>query len=130
MKKFLVLPLALLFWIVLSAHGCRPEMGKLAGKVEYRGVPCQPGQPDFNVPPCSGSYPNYEVQIFHVSKLDEPVLKIKTGPDGLFQVDLPAGDFIIYTQNGPFEKNKKENKFSIKPKESTTIQLMVNTGIL
>ena len=58
------------------------------------------------------------------------MLKIKTGPDGLFQVDLPAGDFIIYTQNGPLEKNKKENRFSIKTKESTNVQLMVNTGIL
>ena len=129
MKRF-VLPFALMtIWAILTAAGCKQELGFVDGKVEFRGVPCQPGQTDFKVPPCSGPYPNYEVKIFRPDTGTEPVLSIKTGPDGRFRSELPPGDYVIRTQHGLMEKDQKENKFSIRAKENTPLPLVIYTGI-
>lgn len=130
MKTLIIPMIALAALLSLGQKGCQDELGKLNGKVEFRGVPCQPGQPDFNVPPCSGAYPNYEVAIMKVGEDAEAVMRIKSGPDGTFQTALPAGDYLVRTQNGPLPKNQKETTFTIKAKESTELKLMVSTGIL
>jgi hypothetical protein len=130
MKNFLLSCSLAFLWTVFIAAGCKLEMGKLSGKVQFRGVPCQVGQPDYNVPPCSGYYPNYEVQVYLDGQMDKPVLTVKSAEDGGYIADLPVGDYIIRTQNGPQIKNQKENKFKISAGETTELDLMISTGIL
>lgn len=130
MKNILLTCILPIVWLSLVAAGCNPQMGKLSGTVQYRGLPCQPGQPDHNVPPCSGNYPSYEVEIFIPTQMDKPVLTVKTGEDGGYSADLPAGDYVIRTQNGPQEKHKADNKFKITAGQTTVLPLTVSTGIL
>lgn len=129
-RNFLLPFTLMICWTLLSATSCKDEIGKVAGTVSFKGVPCQPGQPDFNVPPCSGPYPNYEVIIYHASAPEQPVLTIKSGSDGNYHADLPAGDYRIYTQNGIRATDRTEHKFTIKPAETITLNLTVFTGIL
>jgi hypothetical protein len=117
-------------WTVLVSAGCKHEMGKLSGKVQYRGLPCQVGQPDYNVPPCSGFYPNYEVQVYLEGQMDKPVLTVKSAEDGGYFADLPVGAYVIRTQNGPQAKHQSENKFKITAGETTEVNLTVSTSIL
>gem|GEM_PF-2216685 len=130
MQKWLSLALCLPVWMILTAQSCKDSFGSISGKVSFKGVPCQAGQPDFHVPPCSGPYPQYEIQIFTVTQTETPVLTLKSGLDGQFQADLPAGEYVIFTQNGPFEKHKKQNFFVVVPKQTSTVNLLINTGIL
>jgi hypothetical protein len=105
-------------------------MGKVSGAVQFRGLPCQAGQPDHNVPPCSGTYPNYDVKIYVDGQMDKAVFSVKTGQDGSYVADLPVGNYVIRTQNGPMEKHQSENKFTIKAGETSVLNLTVSTGIL
>jgi hypothetical protein len=130
MKNTLLALILSILWVTLMAAGCKEQMGKLSGSVQFRGLPCQPGQPDHNVPPCSGYYPNYEVHVFVEGQMDKAVLTVKSGEDGSYFADLPAGNYVIRTQNGPMEKHQAENKFKITAGETTVLNLTISTGIL
>lgn len=109
---------------------CGKDLGILQGSVRFRGLPCQEGQTDYNVPPCSGPYPKYEVTIYQADNLLEPVMSTITDENGEFKVVLKAGDYIIRTQNGPDKRsNLKNNEFSIVKEQITSIDLKVSVGI-
>lgn len=116
--------------VLLLAAGCKDEVGKVAGTVTFQGVNCQEGQPDFKVPPCTGAYPKYEIKVFKAGETENPVLTTMTGDDGSYSIDLPAGDYVIFTQNGPKESNKQENAFKVEKEKTTSLPLRVHTGIL
>ena len=103
----------------LSLTACRLDVGKVAGVVTFSGLPCQPGQPDFNVPPCTGPYPNLKLEIFAAAQPDLLVLTAMTDAKGNFDIELPVGEYIIYTQKGISADNKVANQFKIE-KDKTT----------
>jgi hypothetical protein len=118
-----------------SGRGCNRSSqntttaAKVAGVVTFSGLGCQPGQPDFNVPPCTGPYPNYKVEIYEAS--DEKHLKTTAMTDGRgnYSVELPKGEYVIFTQNGPKDDNLKRNAFSVSDKGTVNLNLNVSTGI-
>ncbi|HHG84468.1 MAG TPA: hypothetical protein ENJ82_06950 [Bacteroidetes bacterium] len=105
-------------------------MGKLSGLVTFKGLPCQPGQPDFKVPPCSGAYPKYEIKVFKAADLEIPLISTMTNGQGHFEMNLQVGDYVIYTQDGPMANNRKQHKFRVEKDQMTTLKLSINTGIL
>jgi hypothetical protein len=113
-----------------SGGGCnRVHGGRVSGTVQFHGLNCQPGQPDFNVPPCTGPYPNYKVEIY---KGDGKTLATTamTDPQGSYRIDLPDGEYVIYTQSGPMESNRKEHRFNVQGGHILNLNLDVSTGIL
>ena len=112
-----------------TGGGCnRPSGGKVTGTVHFSGLNCQPGQPDFNVPPCTGAYPNYKIEVY---KADGKTLALTamTSALGAYRIDLPDGEYVIYTQNGPMEDNRKEHAFHIQRGNIVNLDLQVSTGI-
>lgn len=116
--------------LCLGISACGEEQGTLRGDVRFRGLPCQPGQPDFRVPPCSGPYPSYEIAIFSPDDLDAPLVTTMTNSLGKYELKLPVGEYIILTQNGPQPDLHKENRFNILKDEVTALSLEINSGIL
>jgi hypothetical protein len=112
-----------------SASTSNKDSGKVAGTVTFSGLPCQPGQPDFNVPPCTGPYPNYKIDVYESA--DEKNLKITAMTDarGNFSIELPKGSYVIFTQNGPMEKNVQKNTFTIGNGTESHLDLRISTGI-
>jgi hypothetical protein len=116
--------------LCLGISACGEEQGTLKGTVAFRGLPCQPGQPDFRVPPCSGPYPSYEVSIFSPDDLESPLVTTMTDSRGTYELKLPVGEYLIMTQNGPQPDIRKENRFNILKDEVTALSLEINSGIL
>ncbi len=85
----------------LMLNGSSDIMGNLEGQVFFRGTPCNPDSFYYRVLPCSGPYPNHEINIY-LDKNDEnqnkiPVTKIKTDLNGNFKTLLtPAKIFNIH----------------------------------
>lgn len=114
-----------------GAGGCnKPKTGKLSGTVMFSGLPCQPGQTDFNVPPCSGPYPNYKIEIFDALSEKQLITTAMTDSKGNYSIELPSGDYVVFTKNGPMENNVKKNPFKITDSGSTRLDLNISTGIL
>jgi hypothetical protein len=115
--------------VAWGGRGCnRPDTGRVTGVVNFSGLNCQPGQPDFNIPPCTGPYPNYKVEVY---ESDGKSLKttVMTDLKGNYRVELPSGAYVIYTQNGPMENNRKEYKFNVRSGGAVSLDLNVSTGI-
>lgn len=122
-----------LFGLLLAISilaGCRFDVGTVAGVVKFSGLPCQPGQPDFNVPPCTGPYPNFKLEIYAAAKPDVIALTAMSDAKGNFRIELPVGEYIIYTQKGIKPDQKVENKFKIEKDKTTQLNLSISTGIL
>lgn len=129
-KTFLML---LVGFIVLDVafgpRGCnRDGSGTLSGVVSFSGLNCQPGQPDFNIPPCSGPYPNYKIEVFREDG-KTIALTAMTDAKGAFNIDLPNGSYVIYTQNGPMENNRATHAVKISGGKDQRLDLNVSTGI-
>lgn len=127
--KSIVFSLSLIV-LCLSISSCGEEQGTLRGTVRFRGLPCQPGQPDFRVPPCSGAYPSYEIAIFSPDDLESPLVTTMTDSQGKYELKLPVGEYLVLTQNGPQPDIRKENRFNITKDEVTALSLEINSGIL
>jgi hypothetical protein len=116
--------------IALMFMSCGDEQGTLKGDVQFMGLPCQPGQPDYRVPPCTGPFPSYEIAVFDPDNLEEPVMTTTTAKNGKYQLTLAVGEYIIMTQAGPRDQDQRENRFRIEKDQVTVLNLAVNTGIL
>lgn len=103
-------------------------VGIVRGTVEFHGLNCQEGQPDFNIPPCTGPYPGYKMDVF-AEDGTTLVLTVMTNAKGGYQVDLLKGDYVIYTQDGPMADNRKKNAFTVTDGNVTNLDLSVSTGI-
>lgn len=113
-----------------SSKGCKaPDKGKVTGQVTFSGLPCQPGQPDFNVPPCTGPYPNYKIEVYEGDDKKNLRLTAMSDSKGNFSIELASGDYVIYTPNGPMENNLQKNAFHINKGEVSRLDLRVSTGI-
>jgi hypothetical protein len=110
--------------------GCNgANVGKVTGSVNFSGLNCQPEQPDFNVPPCSGPYPNYKIEVY-LENGTSLALTAMTNSKGQYSIELPSGDYVIYTQNGPMEKNRESHPVHIQKGSTVALDLRVSTGIL
>ena len=99
--------------------------GILEGSVTFSGIPCAPGS-TFQVPPCNGPYPNYEIIVYRVDG-ETIEIRVNSNEQGNYRVPLTPGKYIIYTQNGPF--SKKTNTLTIESEETTELDLVIDTGI-
>lgn len=138
MKKTLLLSSVLLFLVLDIApgpgrgagSGCnKPKTGKLMGIVAFSGLPCQPGQPDFNVPPCTGPYPNYKVEVYKSGDETNPKTSATTDARGYYSIELPAGDYVVFSQNGPKETNRLTHKVHVDAGGTASLDFSISTGI-
>lgn len=105
----------------------------LEGKVCFKGSPCNPSSTFFKVPPCTGPYPNYEVNIYSNNNNNNSnntlIATTKTDADGNYRILLEPGKYVIYTKAGKFPANVNSNIFMIEEGKITTLDLMIDTGI-
>ncbi len=135
MKKNLVL-LSIIATAIISAAAIvslidfqdgTKEKGFLEGTVTFIGTPCSE-KINHSVPPCDGIYPNYEVIVY---KTDGKTIVAKTVSDenGNYKISLKPGNYIIYTQNGPFKDDVELNRVIIVNGKITKLDLIIDTGI-
>lgn len=98
--------------------------GTLTGSVSFAGTPCRDPGP----PPCDGPYPNYEVVVFGADG-KTVAGKAKTGADGKFTLDLPAGKYVIVTPAGPTANDQKRTEVTVSRDAMATVSLTVDTGV-
>lgn len=99
--------------------------GDLQGTVRFIGKPCEPGAAQ-SVPPCDGSYPNYEIMVYQ----DDGVTIAARGysdANGNYRITLMPGNYIIYTPAGPFVQ--VANTAAVAMGETMTFDLVIDTGI-
>ena len=104
----------------------------LEGKVFFKGSSCNPSSTFFKVPPCTGPYPNYEVNIYSNNNNNSEktlIATTKTDADGNYRILLEPGQYVIYTKAGKFPANVNSNIFMIEEGKITTLDLMIDTGI-
>lgn len=105
----------------------------LEGKVFFKGSPCNPSSPFFKVPPCTGPYPNYEVNIYSDNDSNNSkktlIATTKTDADGNYRILLEPGQYVIYIKAGKFPYNIKANSFTIEEGKTTMLDLTIDTGI-
>ena len=100
----------------------------LQGTVNFKGKPCAPNSPSFRVPPCSGPYPGYEIEIYTDEK--NIITKAKTDVNGNFKLLLKPGKYLIYTRSGISKSNLKTTYFAIeKGKQTILPAIIVDTGL-
>lgn len=129
MKTSLIYVLAFLLGgiFLLTSTGCE-NMGLVKGTVTFSGKPCAQGT-DMVVPPCSGPYPNYIVEVFKKGDLSKPVATSTTGAQGEFMLPLEQGDYVIFSQNGIDPESKKETPFTVVKGAEVAVSVTVSTGI-
>ena len=98
--------------------------GTLTGSVTFVGTPC--AQP--SGPPCDGPYPDYEVVVYASDGTTE-VGRTRTGADGTFSIDLPAGAYAIFTQAGLQPSDRARTDVSVSRDALTQTALRVDTGV-
>jgi hypothetical protein len=105
----------------------------LEGKVFFKGSPCNPSSTFFKVPPCTGPYPNYEVNIYSDNSNNNSkktlIATTKTDVNGNYRILLEPGQYVIYTKAGKFPANINSNIFMIEEGKITTLDLTIDTGI-
>ncbi len=104
--------------------GGNPGQGTLNGRVTFVGTPC----PQSSGPPCDGPYPNYEVVVFAADGVTE-VARTRTGPEGIFDLALNEGDYVIYTQAGPSPSNRARTAVHVGRDALAQVTLRVDTGV-
>ena len=98
--------------------------GTLSGSVGFVGTPC--AQP--SAPPCDGPYPDYEVVVYAADGTTE-VARTTTGADGTFSIDLPAGNYAIFTQAGLRPTDRARTDVVVNRDALTRTELRVDTGV-
>jgi len=105
-----------------------PKQWNLEGSVHFRGKPCPPSA-FYSVPPCSGPYPNYELNIY-AEDGKTLISKTKTDSIGNFRMSLKSGKYIIYTRAGPTLGDIKSTHVTIEESGITRLPtLTVDTGL-
>ena len=131
MRLFIPLILAL---VVITAGACGggeatptpAGFGTVQGVVWFIGAPCPPELA--NGPPCDGPYPNYDVRFLRAD--DESLADVhRTDQNGRYEAVLPAGRYLVRTQNGIAADTFEETSFTVIPGDTLTLQLTVDTGI-
>lgn len=102
------------------------KSGVLEGTVVFVGTPCQISK--LQVPPCNGSYPNYEVIIYD-ARGKEPVAQTVTDEEGNYSLQLEPGRYMVYSQNGLGDDDIAIHRVNIKSGETTNLNLSIDTGI-
>ena len=110
--------------LATTPPGGSPGEGTLNGKVTFVGKPCQQA----SGPPCDGPYPGYEVVVFAADGITE-VARTRTGPDGIFDLTLKEGDYVIYTQAGPMASNRARTAVHVARDALAQVALRVDTGV-
>lgn len=123
-----ILPFLTMAAMLFLLTACGKDLGIVQGKVMFSGLPCQPGQPDFNVPPCSGPYPKYEIKVYSTKAPETVAVTTMSDENGNFKIILPAGDYVIKTMKGP--GMTVDNPFTIEKDKSTPLNLKVSSGIM
>ena len=99
----------------------------IKGTVYFVGSECPPTS-SIRVPPCSGPYPGYNVEVY-----DEDgttiVKRALTDAMGKFTVSLEPGRYIIYTQAGPFASHRLTNEIVVNENQVVEKDLTIDTGI-
>jgi hypothetical protein len=113
-----------IFW--LTATGCE-NMGLVTGTVTFSGKPCQGST--VTVPPCSGPYANYKVEVYKKGDHSTVIATTVTGAKGEFTLPLEAGEYVIYSQRGVEADDVRENAFTVVKKQEVKIEFAVSTGI-
>ncbi len=107
------------------------EPGFVEGAVRFIGVPCPPEEASGRkpqVPPCDGLYPDYEITVYGGDG-ETVAARGVSDASGAYRLSLRPGRYVIYTQNGPFEKNVKTNHITAVSGETTKLDLVIDTGI-
>jgi hypothetical protein len=102
------------------------DLGALEGTVHFVGVPCPPTHP--SRPPCDGPYPDYEV-VVQDDRGEAVVARTRTDDEGFYRVDLPVGDYVVFTTQGVGELFIETNRFSIVDGQITILNLVIDTGV-
>ena len=98
--------------------------GTLAGKVTFVGTPC----PQPSGPPCDGPYPGYKLVVYAedgTTVAGETV----TAADGTFTLSLPEGKYVIFTQAGLGENDRRRTDVAVARDAVATVDLSVDTGV-
>ena len=106
-----------------------PSTGSVSGTINFSGKPCKPEDADYSVPPCSGPWPNKEVEIFKSDDTSSPLKTVTTDAEGKFSADLSVGEYVIFTQDGTDPEDQAENTFDVKGGKNTEMDLTINTGV-
>jgi len=97
-----------------------PKQGTLSGTVTMAGPAC--AQP---APGCNGPAADYEVVVM-AKDGTTIVAKAKTDASGTYTIDVPTGEYTIFTPAGPTEK--KRNDITITSETPAKLDLNVDTG--
>jgi hypothetical protein len=100
--------------------------GILIGTVTFVGVPCPPDRR--KVPPCDGPYPDYEVVIFNRDGRTA-VARTITDKDGRFRVELPEGNYVIYSKGYERRTLQIPHHIEIKAGKTAQLDITIDTGI-
>jgi hypothetical protein len=106
--------------------GLDEDMGVLEGIVYLVGVPCPPAS--FQSALCDGPYPGYDV-IVHDSRGQNVVAQTRTDDRGFYDIELEAGEYVIFTPQGLGERFTAVNDFTIVTGKITVLNLTVDYGI-
>ncbi|HEU0036152.1 MAG TPA: hypothetical protein VFQ53_36315 [Kofleriaceae bacterium] len=98
--------------------------GTLTGTVSFVGTPCE----EPKGPPCDGAMPNYEVVVYAADGTTVAG-KAKTGADGTFSLDLPAGTYVIFTQAGIKDTDRARQDVTVSRDALAKVELRVDTGV-
>jgi hypothetical protein len=110
-----------------SGQTTQSGYGQLTGTVTFAGVDCPPGR--IQVPPCSGPYPDHEINIY---KDDGRTVAAKTisDKDGMFAAVLQPGSYVIYAFGSVSNPNIKTPQIIIMESGKTVIfNIRIDTGI-
>jgi len=123
MKKVII---ALLF--LLLACQAPQAKGVLEGRVHIGPIcPVERMPPDPNCQPSEATYQAWPMVISHNSV---KVANAVAGKDGTFRVELPPGTYVVELEKQQhFGKGTLPATVEIKSKETTTLEINIDTGI-
>jgi len=128
---FRLLILAILFVV----HGCEYQTildnGILKGTISIGPIcPVEKDPPDPACLPTAETYKAYPVYVF-TSDGSENLVLISPALDGTFTMELPPGNYLIILnkEQGGIGSSNLPQEVSIKPSETTTIDIEIDTGI-
>lgn len=100
-----------------------PKQGTLSGTVTMTGTPCADPAPG-----CEGPAADYEVVVM-AKDGTTIVAKAKTDASGTYTIDVPSGDYTIFTPAGPTDAEKKRNDITVNSEAPAKLDLKIDTGV-
>jgi len=131
--KYLFLPLLLiLVFLSCTKQNTISGTGVLKGKISIGPIcPVETIPPLPQCLPTRDTYNNYATAVWTTDKLTK-LLTIIPNPDGTYQVDLPAGDYIIdfdVVKTNRIGGGNLPSPVSITDKDTTKLDITIDTGI-